>query len=105
MSTFSSAPRLFLTVGETAATLRVDPATIYRAIRSGHFPAVRVRGRYVVPSRAVDELVTRALETGGCVDVSDVELVPRTVSQSRPTAEPQSPQPWSHRPFHRPGEP
>ena len=67
-----SAPRLFLTVGETAAALRVDRATIYRAIRSGTFPAVRVRGRYVVPSRAVDELATRAVDTGSCVDTSDI---------------------------------
>lgn len=69
-----STPRLFLTVRETAAALRVDPATIYRAIRSGSFPAVRVRGRYVVPSRAVDEFATRAVDSGSCIDASEVTV-------------------------------
>lgn len=66
-----SPPRLFLTVRETADALRVDPATIYRAIRDGTFPAVRVRGRYIVPARAVDELVSRAVVSGSCVDASE----------------------------------
>ncbi|GAA4737455.1 helix-turn-helix domain-containing protein [Actinomycetospora chibensis] len=89
MTAHDSSPRLFLTVTETASALRVDPATIYRAIRAGTFPAVRVRGRYVVPARAVDELATRAVETGACVDVTDVALPQpdargRTAFQPRP---------------------
>lgn len=89
MTAHDSSPRLFLTVTETASALRVDPATIYRAIRAGTFPAVRVRGRYVVPARAVDELASRAVETGACVDVTDVALPPpdergRTAFQPRP---------------------
>jgi excisionase family DNA binding protein len=40
----------FYTVAETAALLRVDAATIYRAIREDAFPAIRVRSRYVVPA-------------------------------------------------------
>jgi excisionase family DNA binding protein len=85
MTTQESAPRLFLTVGETADALRVDPATIYRAIRAGTFPAVRVRGRYVIPARAIDGLAARALETGACVDVTDVVPSERdTASAPRP---------------------
>jgi len=34
---------VFYTVAEAARLLRVDPATIYRAIREDAFPAVRVR--------------------------------------------------------------
>jgi excisionase family DNA binding protein len=60
----------FYTVAETAALLRVDAATIYRAIREDAFPAVRVRSRYVVPAAAVEQLATQAAATGSCVDVA-----------------------------------
>jgi len=62
----------FYTVAETAALLRVDPATIYRAIREDAFPAIRVRSRYVVPAAAVEQLAARAAETGSCVDVATI---------------------------------
>ncbi len=62
----------FYTVAETAALLRVDAATIYRAIREDAFPAIRVRSRYVVPAAAVEQLATWATETGGCVDVAAI---------------------------------
>jgi excisionase family DNA binding protein len=61
----------FYTVEETAEVFRVDPATIYRAIRAGEFPAVKVRKRYVVPARAIDMLVEDVIATGGCVDTSE----------------------------------
>jgi excisionase family DNA binding protein len=72
MSPAPSAWKAFLTVRETAAVLRVDPATIYRAIRDNAFPAVRVRGRYVIPARAVEDLATRAVESGSCCDIADL---------------------------------
>ena len=50
--------------------LRVDPATIYRAIREDAFPAVRVRSRYVIPAVAVEQMADQAAETGACVDVA-----------------------------------
>lgn len=62
----------FYTVAETAALLRVDAATIYRAIREDAFPAIRVRSRYVIPAAAVEQLAARAAETGGCVDVAAI---------------------------------
>jgi excisionase family DNA binding protein len=65
-------PATFYTVAETARLLRVDPATIYRAIREDAFPAIRVRSRYVVPAAAVEQLAAQAAETGGCVDVAAV---------------------------------
>ena len=61
---------IFYTVAEAAELLRVDKATIYRAIREDAFPAVRVRSRYVVPAAAVERLATEAAETGTCVDVA-----------------------------------
>jgi excisionase family DNA binding protein len=61
---------VFYTVAEAARLLRVDRATIYRAIREDAFPAVRVRSRYVVPAVAVERMAADAVESGGCVDVA-----------------------------------
>jgi excisionase family DNA binding protein len=36
---------MFHTVHEAARILRVDAATIYRSIRAGSFPAIRIRSR------------------------------------------------------------
>jgi excisionase family DNA binding protein len=63
---------LFYTVAEAARLLRVDRATLYRAIRDDAFPAVRVRSRYVIPAVAVEQLAADAAESGGCVDVAAV---------------------------------
>jgi excisionase family DNA binding protein len=68
----------FYTVAETACLLRVDPATIYRAIREDAFPAVRVRTRYVVPAAAVEQMAADAAERGGCVDVAAMAAARRT---------------------------
>jgi excisionase family DNA binding protein len=57
-------------VEEVAELLRVDPVTIYRAIRVGEFPAVKVRKRYVVPERAIELLVDDVVATGSCVDTA-----------------------------------
>src|SRR5690349_7386530 len=62
----------FYTVAEAAHLLRVDPATIYRAIRADAFPAVRVRSRYVIPAVAMDQMAEQAATTGGCVDVAAI---------------------------------
>lgn len=65
-----SNPPIFYTVAEAARILRVDVATIYRAIREDAFPAVRLRTRYVIPARAVEEIVRQASESGSVVDVA-----------------------------------
>jgi excisionase family DNA binding protein len=61
---------ILLTVREAAAILRVDAATIYRAIRAGSFPAVRVRTRYVVPAAALHAMAATAVNDGSCVDLT-----------------------------------
>ena len=61
---------IFYTVAEAASLLRVNRATLYRAIKDDGFPAVRVRSRYVVPAVAVERLAADAVESGGCVDVA-----------------------------------
>ena len=53
-------PRFF-TVAEAAALLKVSEVTIYRGITAGEFPAVKIRGRYVIPARAIDEMEASAL--------------------------------------------
>jgi len=67
----------FYTVPEAARILRVDPATVYRAIRAGQFPAVRVRTRYIVPARAVDRIAAVAAASGSCVDVARLAAASR----------------------------
>lgn len=68
---------IFYTVAETARLLRVDPATIYRAIREDAFPAVRVRSRYVIPAMAVEQMAEEAARTGSCVDVAAIAAARR----------------------------
>lgn len=70
MSNTADEPKLFLTVAEAAAILRVDVATIYRSIREDAFPAVRLRTRYVVPTAAIEQMVSRVMQSGGVVDVA-----------------------------------
>ncbi|SER76124.1 DNA binding domain-containing protein, excisionase family [Actinokineospora terrae] len=72
---------VFYTVREAAKILRVDPATLYRAIREDGFPAVRVRTRYVVPSAALDKLIAEAAETGGLVDPGRIAAERRTARE------------------------
>ena len=67
----SQAPT-FYTVREAAAVLRCDPATLYRAIRDDSFPAVRLRSRYVIPARVLNQMIQDAIDTGACVDLANV---------------------------------
>jgi excisionase family DNA binding protein len=71
----------FYTVREAARIMRCNPSTLYRAIREGAFPAVRVRTRYVVPAAAVEKLATEAADSGGCVDVAQMAAERRTARE------------------------
>jgi excisionase family DNA binding protein len=66
-------PKRFFTVAETAELLGVSTSTLMRAVRSGEFPAIKVRGRYVVPAKAIDEMESAALASG-LVDSADHTL-------------------------------
>ena len=61
---------IFYTVAEVAEILRVDAATIYRAIRADAFPAIRIRSRYVIPASAVAEMAEEVSRSGGCIDLA-----------------------------------
>src|SRR6476661_655879 len=61
------------TVPEAAALLSVSQEHLYRLIRAGAFPALRMRlgqkGRYVVPARAVEALLDAATDANTVIDV------------------------------------
>jgi excisionase family DNA binding protein len=60
----------FLSVAGAARLLGMSGVTLYRAIQAGEFPAIKVRGRYVIPSRALDAMEEAALSSGGVVDAA-----------------------------------
>ena len=58
-------PLRFLTVAQAAKLLgNISGPTLYRAIRDGRFPAIKIRGRYVVPAKAIDVMEADALAFG-----------------------------------------
>jgi excisionase family DNA binding protein len=54
----------FYRVAEVAGLLGLSESTVFRAIRAGEFPAIKVRGTYVVPAKAIDAMESSALATG-----------------------------------------
>ena len=60
----------FLSVAEAAQACRVSGMTLYRAIQAGEFPAVRIRGRIIVPGQVLQAMAEAAMETG-LVDAAD----------------------------------
>lgn len=60
----------FLSVVAAAAILGMSDVTLYRAIHSAEFPAIKIRGRYVIPAKALDEMEAAALLSGALVDAS-----------------------------------
>jgi excisionase family DNA binding protein len=64
------APR-FYSVAQVARMLGTAPVTLYRAIRAGEFPAVRIRGRLIVPAKAVEAMVEAAVSERAVVDAAD----------------------------------
>jgi excisionase family DNA binding protein len=71
------APR-FYSVAQVARMLGMSAMTIYRAIDADEFPAVRIRGRLVVPARAMEALSEAAIAAQGAVDAAD--FVPAQVA-------------------------
>jgi predicted DNA-binding transcriptional regulator AlpA len=44
--------------------------TLYRAIAAGEFPAVKIRGRLIVPARAVEAMIEAVTEHGAVVNAA-----------------------------------
>jgi len=51
--------------------LSVSEVTLYRAIRGGEFPAIKVRGRYVIPASALDAMEKAAVDTSRLIDPAE----------------------------------
>jgi excisionase family DNA binding protein len=58
----------FYSVTEAAGLIGLSSMSLYRAIRAGTFPAVRIRGRVFVPARALEAIVEAAVESGSLID-------------------------------------
>jgi excisionase family DNA binding protein len=67
-------PARFLSVAAVAELLGVSDVTLYRAIQAGEFPAVKIRGRYVIPARAIDEIEDAAIREARAIDPGEWEL-------------------------------
>ncbi len=63
------APR-FYSVAQVAEMFGMSAMTLYRAIAAGEFPAVRVRGRLIVPAKAVDAMADVATAAQTVVDAN-----------------------------------
>jgi excisionase family DNA binding protein len=72
---------LFYTVAEAAQVLRVNAATLYRAIAEDAFPAVKIRSRYIVPAAVITELAGQAADGGGVVDVAKMTAEKRILRE------------------------
>lgn len=56
---------VFLTVAEVAAILRVSTMTVYRLIKAGNLPAVRIGKSYRVAEDDVDAYLARSYTQAG----------------------------------------
>lgn len=74
-------PPIFYTVREAAKVLRIDPSTLYRAIREKAFPAIKIRTRYIVPTIAIEQMATEAAKTGCPVDIARMVTERRVIRQ------------------------
>jgi len=63
--------RQFRSVAETARMFGVSEMTLYRAIRDGQFPAVRIMGRLIVPLRVIEAMASAAVDANHLVDAAD----------------------------------
>lgn len=66
----------FYSVAQVAAMLGMSSMTVYRAINAREFPAVRIRGRLIVPAKAVDAMVDAAMADRAVVDAADWVALP-----------------------------
>jgi len=64
-----TAPR-FYSVAEVARMFRMSTVTVYRAIAAGDFPAIKVRGRLIVPARAIEAMAEAAVAEQTVVDAA-----------------------------------
>lgn len=59
----------FYTATEAAELLRVDESTLYRHLRGGKFPGIKMGGRYVIPAAVIRRIVADIMATGRTLDL------------------------------------
>jgi len=64
--------RRWYSVAEVARMFGMAQMTLYRAIHAGEFPAVKIRGRYVIPARALAAMEEAAVNSHAMVAAADV---------------------------------
>lgn len=64
-------PPRFYSVAQVARMLGMSQMTVYRAIADGQFPAVRIRGRLIVPAKAIDDMSEVATSEQTVVDAAN----------------------------------
>ena len=67
------------TIPEAAALCSVSQEHLYRLVRDNAFPAIRMqrgqgKGRYVIPAKAVEQLLDHAATGSDCVEASEWAL-------------------------------
>ena len=65
----ATVPR-FYSVAQVAQMFSMSKMTLYRAITAGDFPAVRIRGRLIIPAQAIDAMVAAAVSDQGVIDAA-----------------------------------
>ena len=60
MSEDSTAVSRTMTVTEAARVLGISRTTAYECVHTGDLPALRLGGRIVVPTKAIEDLLERA---------------------------------------------
>ncbi|SDT37613.1 helix-turn-helix domain-containing protein [Jiangella sp. DSM 45060] len=61
----------FYSVAEVARMLGMSTMTVYRAIADEEFPAIKIRGRLIVPAKALEAMVDAATASQAPVDAAD----------------------------------
>ena len=61
-ATIRSGRPTFYSVAETAQMFGTSEMTLYRAIHDGQFPAIRIRGRLIIPARVIEAMIDAAVE-------------------------------------------
>lgn len=67
-----TSPRRWLSVAELAAEVGISDMSLYRLIRAGELPAVRLGRRLFVPAKVLDEMGDAALASGGTVSAAEL---------------------------------
>jgi excisionase family DNA binding protein len=60
MEAATSSERLTLTVEEAAEILGIGRSLCYELVRRGEIPSLRLGGRWVIPRKAIEEMLAAA---------------------------------------------